>query len=166
LELNIGKGIIKLDSKASKGISMEDLKVAIGCDHGGFNLKNKIIEHLKSNGFEVKDFGTFAQESCDYPKIAKEVAAEVANKNFDRGILVCGSGIGVSIAANKVKGIRAALCWNLATAELSRQHNNSNVLCLGERLIEEKLALEMVDLWLKTEFEGGRHKTRVDMLDG
>jgi len=144
---------------------MADLKVAIGCDHGGLALKNKIVDYLKSNGFKFKDFGTFSQDSCDYPKVAKEVAVEVSKKNFDKGILVCGSGIGMSIAANKVKGIRAALCWNLATAELSRQHNNSNVLCLGERVIEEKLALDMVDLWLKTDFEGGRHKTRVDMIE-
>jgi len=145
---------------------MADLKVAIGCDHGGLDLKNKIVDYLKSNGFDFKDFGTFSQESCDYPKVAKEVAVEVSQKNFDRGILVCGSGIGMSIAANKVKGIRAALCWNLATAELSRQHNDANILCLGERVTEENLALEMVDLWLKTDFEGGRHKTRVDMIEG
>jgi len=144
---------------------MKDLKIAIGCDHGGLNLKNKIIENLKAEGYEVKDFGTFTQDSCDYPLIAKKVASEVSQKNFERGIIVCGSGIGVSIAANKVKGIRAALCWNLKTAELSRQHNNSNVLCLGERVIEEKLALEMVDLWLKTQFEGGRHQSRVDMIE-
>lgn len=144
---------------------MRELKIAIGSDHGGFNLKNKIQEHLKSKGFEVQDFGTYNKESCDYPEFGKKVAKEVAAGNFDRGILVCGSGIGISISANKVKGIRAALCWNLATAELSRQHNNANVLCLGERLIDEKLALEMVDLWLKTEFEGGRHQTRVDMIE-
>ena len=144
---------------------MKDLKVAIGCDHGGFNIKNKIVDYLKSNGFDFKDFGSFSEESCDYPKVAKEVAVEVAKNNFDRGILVCGSGIGVSIAANKVKGIRAALCWNMATAKSARTHNDSNILCLGERVTEEKLLLEMVELWLKTEFEGGRHQTRVDMIE-
>ena len=141
------------------------LKVAVGCDHGGLALKNKIVDYIKLNDFEFKDFGTFSKDSCDYPKIAKKVAIEVSQKNFNRGILVCGSGIGMSIVANKTKGIRAALCWNLPTTELSRQHNDSNVLCLGERVIEEKLALEMVDLWLKTKFEGGRHKNRVDMME-
>lgn len=144
---------------------MKDLKVVIGCDHGGFNLKNKIIDYLKSIGIEYKDVGTYSTESCDYPVFAKKVAKEVADGNFDRGILVCGSGIGVSIVANKTKGVRAALCWNLETAELSRQHNNSNVICLGERLIEEDKAIKMVDLWLKTEFEGGRHQARVDMME-
>lgn len=143
---------------------MKTLKIAIGSDHGGFELKDKIVKHLKTRGFEVKDFGTFSADSCDYPKIGKEVASNVNSKNADRGILVCGSGIGMSIAANRFKDVRAALCWDLKTAELSRQHNNANVLCLGERVIDNDLAIKMVDLWLKTQFEGGRHQKRVDML--
>lgn len=145
---------------------MGKLKVAIGADHGGFELKEKIIEYLKTNNIDFKDFGTFSNESCDYPIIAKKLAQEVAKGNFDKGILVCGSGIGVSIVANKVKGIRAALCWNLATAELSRLHNDSNILCLGQRQLENELAINIVNVWLKTDFEGGRHKKRVDMIEG
>lgn len=144
---------------------MEDLKVAIGCDHAGFELKEQIIEYLKTNNIEYKDFGCYSKDSCDYPVIGKEVAIEVANKTFNKGILVCGSGIGMSIAANKIKGIRAALCWNTQTAKSSRTHNNANVLCLGERVTEAPLALEMVDLWLHTGFEGGRHQARVDMIE-
>lgn len=144
---------------------MEKLKIAIGSDHGGFLLKEKIVEYLKSNNFEFKDFGCFSEDSCDYPVIGKAVSKEVSNKNFNRGILVCGSGIGMSIVANKFKGVNAALCWNLQTAKSSRTHNNANILCLGQRVTDEALVMEMVDLWLKTEFEGGRHKTRVDMIE-
>lgn len=144
---------------------MEDLKVAIGCDHAGFDLKEQIIEYLKTNNIEYKDFGCYSKESCDYPVIGKDVSIEVANKTFNKGILVCGSGIGMSIAANKIKGIRAALCWNLQTAKSSRTHNDANVLCLGERVTEAPLVLEMVDLWLHTDFEGGRHQARVDMIE-
>lgn len=144
---------------------MENLKIAIGADHGGFELKEQIVEYLKSNNIEFKDFGTFSSESCDYPIFAKEVALEVSKGNFNRGILVCGSGIGMSIVANKVKGIRAALCWNISTATSARIHNDSNILCLGQRQLDDKLALEMVDVWLHTDFEGGRHKTRVDMIE-
>lgn len=144
---------------------MEDLKIAIGADHGGFELKEKIVEYLKSNNIEFKDFGTFSSDACDYPVIAKEVALEVSKNNFNRGILVCGSGIGMAITANKIKGIRAALCWNLPTAKSARTHNDSNILCLGQRQLEDDLALEMVDTWLHTEFEGGRHKVRVDMIE-
>lgn len=143
----------------------ETLRVAVGADHGGFGLKEKIVEYLKSNNIEYKDFGTYSAESCDYPEFAQKVAIEVSKGNFNRGILVCGSGIGMSIAANKIKGISAALCWNMATAESARTHNNSNILCLGERQIDDNLALDMVDLWLKTEFEGGRHQKRVDMIE-
>lgn len=144
---------------------MGTYKVAIGADHGGFELKEKINEYLKSRNIEYKDFGTFSTESCDYPKFAKEVAVSVAKGDFEKGILVCGSGIGMSIVANKVKGINAALCWNLATATSARTHNNSNILCLGQRQLDENLALDIVDVWLNTEFEGGRHKLRVDMIE-
>lgn len=140
------------------------LKIAIGADHGGFELKEKIVEYLKLNKIEFKDFGTFSTDSCDYPKIAKTVALEVDGGDFDRGIIVCGSGIGVSIMANRFKRVRAALCWDLKTAQLSRSHNDANIICLGQRVIDEKLALEIVDVWLKTDFEGGRHQRRVDML--
>lgn len=144
---------------------MENLKIAIGADHGGFELKERIAEYLKSKGFEYKDFGTFSTESCDYPKYGREVAEEVAKGNFDRGILVCGSGIGMSVVANKVNGIHAALCFNMATAKSARTHNNSNVICLGQKQIDNDMALEMVDLWLHTDFEGGRHQRRVDMIN-
>lgn len=144
---------------------MEKLKIAIGADHGGFELKEKIVGYLKANNIEFKDFGTFSNDSCDYPVFAKKIALEVSKNNFNRGILVCGSGIGMAIVANKVKGIRAALCWNLSTAKSARTHNDSNILCLGQRQLEDNLALEMVDTWLHTEFEGGRHKTRVDMIE-
>lgn len=145
---------------------MEKLKIAIGSDHGGFKLKEKIIEYLRGENLEFKDFGTFDEESCNYPEIAKKISTEVANGSFDRGILICGTGIGVSIAANKVKGIRAALCSDTFSAKASRGHNNANILCLGQRVIGESLALDILDIWLKSEFEGGRHKIRVDMIEG
>ena len=144
---------------------MEKLKIAIGADHGGFELKEKIIEYLKLKNIEFKDFGAFSTNSCDYPKIGRTVSIEVDANNFNRGILICGSGIGMSIVANRYKGVRAALCWDLTTAKFSRTHNDANILCLGQRVIDEQLAIEMVDLWLKTEFEGGRHKLRVYMLE-
>lgn len=140
-------------------------KIAIGSDHGGFNLKNKIIKHLEEKNYEVKDYGTYSTDSCDYPVYAKAVAKSVASGENEKGILVCGSGIGVSIAANKVKGVRAALCHESHSAMLSRLHNNANVLCLGERITGESLALDIVDVWLKSEYEGGRHQKRIDMLD-
>ena len=145
---------------------MEDLKVVIGSDHGGFHYKESIIEYLKARDIEFYDVGTYTRESCDYPEIAKMVAQRIASGEYNRGILVCGTGIGMSIAANKVKGVRAALCGDTYSARVSRAHNNSNVLCLGERVIGEHLALDIVDIWLKTGFEGGRHKRRVDMIEG
>jgi len=140
-------------------------KIAIGSDHGGFNLKGKIIKHLEEKGYEVQDFGTYSTDSCDYPVYAKAVAKSVAKGENEKGIIVCGSGIGVSIAANKVKGVRAALCHESHSAMLSRLHNNANVLCLGERITGEYLALDIVDTWLQSEYEGGRHQKRIDMLD-
>lgn len=144
---------------------MKDVKIAIGSDHGGFELKAKIADYLKSKNIEIKDFGTFSNESCDYPVFAKEVALEVSKGGFDRGILICGTGIGVSIVANKIKGIRAALCYDTFCAKMSREHNNANILCLGQRVISKDLALEIVDIWLNTEFEGGRHSVRVNMIE-
>lgn len=140
------------------------MKIAIGSDHGGFNLKNTVMEHLKEQGYEFNDFGTYMADSCDYPDIAIEVAEKVAAGEYDRGILICGTGIGIGIAANKVKGIRAALCHDTFSAHASREHNNANILTMGERIIGPGLALEIVDTWLKTEFEGGRHERRVGKI--
>lgn len=144
---------------------MEKVKIAIGSDHGGFRLKGVIIEHLKSKGFETKDFGTFDEQACDYPDIAYKVAENVSKGLYNKGILICGTGIGVSITANKVKGIRAALCGDVFSAKMARAHNDSNILCLGQRVITEDLALEILDEWLQSEFEGGRHKIRVEKIE-
>ena len=144
---------------------MENLKIAIGSDHGGFHYKESVIEYLKARNIDFTDVGTHTRESCDYPEIARLVCDKVRAGEADRGILICGTGIGMSIAANKVKGIRAALCSDTYSARVSRAHNNANVLCIGERVIGEHLALDIVDIWLKTGFEGGRHKRRVDMIE-
>lgn len=144
---------------------MDTLKIAIGSDHGGFHYKASIIDYLKTNNIEYVDVGTYTLDSCDYPEIAHKVAGKVASGEVNRGILICGTGIGMSIAANKVRGIRAALCGDTSSARLTRAHNDSNILCLGERIIGEVLALDIVDTWLKTEFEGGRHQRRVDMIE-
>ncbi len=142
------------------------MKIAVGSDHGGFEYKEKILKFLKDKGYEVKDFGTYSKDSCDYPDIAKKVAVSIQNKEFDRGILICGTGIGMSIAANKFKGIRAALCSDTFSAHATREHNNSNILCLGERVIGDMLALDIVDIWLNTKFSGEtRHQRRIDMLE-
>ena len=139
-------------------------KIIIGSDHGGYKLKNEIIKHLKDAGFEISDKGCYSEESCDYPVIAKTVAEDVL-KSSVRGILVCGTGIGMSIAANRYEGIRASHCTDTFTARMTRAHNDSNILCLGERVTGTGLALDIVDIWLKTEFEGGRHQKRIDMID-
>ena len=138
-------------------------RIIIGSDHGGYKLKNEIIKHLKASGYEISDKGCFSEESCDYPIIAKDVVKDVLS-NSGKGILVCGTGIGMSIAANRYEGIRASHCTDTFTARMTRAHNNSNVLCLGERTTGVGLALDIVDVWLKTEFEGGRHQKRIDML--
>lgn len=138
-------------------------RIIIGSDHGGYKLKNEIIKHLKASGYEISDKGCFSEESCDYPIIAKDVVKEVLSSS-GKGILVCGTGIGMSIAANRYEGIRASHCTDTFTARMTRAHNNSNVLCLGERITGVGLALDIVDVWLKTEFEGGRHQKRIDML--
>lgn len=140
------------------------MKIAIGCDHGGLEHKNAIVEHLKARGFEVNDFGIYEQISVDYPDIAVKVADCVAKKECELGILVCGTGIGMSLAANKVKGIRAAAVSEHFSAKYTRLHNNSNILCLGGRVIGVGTALELVDLFVDTKFEGGRHATRVDKI--
>lgn len=140
-------------------------KISIGSDHAGFELKEAIRKFLESKGFEVEDFGCHDTNSVDYPDIAKNVARNVAKQLEDnpeaKGILVCGSGIGVSIAANKVKNIRAALCHNIEFAKLSRQHNNANILALSGRYTEIPKATRIVDTWLNTDFEGGRHQNRI-----
>ena len=138
--------------------------LAIGCDHGGFELKNHIKEHLKERGIEVKDFGTFSEESCDYPDIAQAVCESIKNGENDKGILVCGTGIGMSISANKVKGIRAAHVTDVYSAKMTKMHNNANVICLGGRVTGRELAFMIVDTWLDTEFAGGRHQARIDKI--
>ncbi len=140
-------------------------KIAIGSDHAGFNLKNTLKKYLEEKGYEVKDYGTYSADSCDYPVYAKAVANSVASGEYEKGILCCGSGVGVSIVANKVKGIRAVLARESLTAKLSRNHNDSNVLCLGERITGEALAFDIVDTWLASEYEGGRHQKRIDMME-
>ena len=137
--------------------------ILIGSDHGGYNLKNEIIKHLKEQGYEVEDFGCYSTESCDYPVIAKEVSKAVL-KTANKGILVCGTGIGMSIAANRFDGIRASHCTDTFTARMTRMHNDSNILCLGERITGTGLAIDIVDIWLKTDFEGGRHLKRISMI--
>lgn len=137
------------------------MKIAIGCDHGGLEHKDAIVAHLKERGFEVKDSGIYENHSVDYPDIAVKVCADITSGECERGILVCGTGIGMSLAANKVKGIRAAAVSEHFSAKYTRLHNDSNVLCLGGRVIGVGTALELVDLFIDTEFEGGRHENRV-----
>lgn len=140
------------------------MKIALGSDHAGLSLKIIIMKHLEEKGIEIKDFGTYTQESCDYPDYAYKVATEVAQKNFDFGILVCGTGIGISIAANKVKGIRAANCSDTFSAHACREHNNANIIALGERIVGPGLAIDIVDTFLKASFEGGRHEKRINKI--
>lgn len=140
------------------------MKIAIGCDHGGIDLKNVIVPLLQEMGHEVDDQGCFATESVDYPEFAKSVCSLVQAGRCDRGILVCGTGIGMSMVANRFDGIRAALCHELYTARMSREHNDANVLCLGARVIGPGLAEETVRTWVSTEFAGGRHQRRIDMF--
>lgn len=139
--------------------------IALGCDHGGLEIKNAIIEELKKNRIEYIDLGTNTTDSVDYPIYAKAVCAEVTSGRCEKGILCCGTGIGMSIAANKVKGIRAAVLSDSFSAEMTRRHNNSNVLCLGGRVIDSAKAVELANIFLNTEYEGGRHDKRVAMLE-
>lgn len=140
--------------------------IAIGSDHGGFELKEKLMEHLSERGLEYKDFGTYSSASCDYPVYAKTVANAVASGECDRGIIICGTGIGVSITANKVHGIRAALCGDCFSAEATRQHNDANVLCMGARVVGEGLALKIADTFLDTPFSNDeRHIRRISMIE-
>lgn len=138
--------------------------VAIGCDHGGFKLKEEIVSFLEKGGVEFKDFGTFNESSVDYPDIAKLVCESIISGECENGILVCGTGIGISIAANKHKGIRAAVCSDEFSAKFTRLHNDANVLCLGGRVVGPGLACELVDIFLNTGFEGGRHSLRIEKI--
>ena len=142
------------------------MKIAIGSDHGGFELKEKVIKFLIGNGYEVLDLGCDSMESVDYPKYGKLVGEAVVEGKADRGIVICGTGIGISIAANKVKGVRAALCANTTMARLTREHNDANVIAFGARMLGDILVFEMVETFLTTEFEGGRHQKRVDQIEG
>ncbi len=141
------------------------MKIAVGCDHGALELKNKVAAHLKQRGFEVEDVGTYTLDSCDYPDYAAKAARLVASGECERGIVLCTTGIGVSIAANKIKGIRCALLGDLMSARLTRQHNDTNMMALGAAVTGEGLALEIVDTWLDTEFsKGERHQRRIDKV--
>ena len=140
------------------------LRVAVGSDHGGFRLKAAIVTRLRQQGIEVKDMGTDSGASVDYPEFARAVCRAVAAGECDRGILVCGTGIGMSMVANREPAIRAALCHDAYTARMSREHNDANVLCLGERVLGEGVALDLVDVWLATPFAGGRHLRRIQMF--
>ncbi len=138
--------------------------IAIGSDHGGYELKTKIVEHLEKKGFEIKDFGTNSSQSVDYPDYAQKVAMSIVSGKSQRGILICGTGIGVSIAANKIPGIRSAVCTNVFMAKASRRHNNANILAIGQRVLGDGLAFDIVDAFLDYDFDSGRHKKRVDKI--
>ena len=140
------------------------MKIAIGSDHGGFSVKEIAKPHLEKLGYEVIDFGTNTPDSCHYPIYAEKVARAVASGEADKGILICGTGIGMSIAANKIPGIRAAAVSDCFTAQATREHNDSNIICLGERIVGPGLAMRIVDTWLEASFQGGRHQVRVDMI--
>jgi ribose 5-phosphate isomerase B len=144
---------------------MKTLTIALGTDHAGFSYKEAINTFLLGKGYQTKDFGTFSEESVDYPDFIRPAAEAVAEGLCDLGIVLGGSGNGEAMAANKVRDIRGALCWSVETAKLAKQHNNANVLSIGQRQISKELALEIVDAWLNATFEGGRHSRRIEMLD-
>ena len=141
------------------------MKIAIGSDHAGFRYKQEIVTHLRAAGHEVADFGTDSTESADYPVFIRPVAEAVAAGRYERGIVLGGSGNGEAMAANRVRGVRCGLCWNVESARLTRLHNDANVLSLGERMMDLATALEIVDVFLSTSFEGGRHLARIQQLD-
>jgi len=141
------------------------MKIAMGSDHAGLDYKRRIKQHLEAAGHEVKDFGTHSTEPCDYPVFVHPVAEAVARGRFERGIVLGGSGNGEAMVANRVRGVRCALCWDVKSAELSRRHNDANVLSLGQRMISADTALAIVDVWLAMPFEGGRHEKRIRMMD-
>ncbi len=142
------------------------MKIIIGSDHAGFDLKKKYIELLAHEpGYEVSDAGAYSTDSVDYPDVARKVASAISQGEYEKGVLICGSGIGMSIAANRFRGVRAALCHDIFTTEMSRKHNNANILVVGARVTNEGLAIEMLKVFLKTAFEDGRHKTRIDKIE-
>ncbi len=141
------------------------MKIVVGCDHAAYELKLKVVEHLKERGFEVTDVGTNSSDSCDYPIFADALCKKLQSGECERGILICGTGIGMSIAANKHAGIRAACCSEIYSARLTREHNDANVLCFGARVVGEGTALDLVDVFVDTEYMGGKHARRVAMLD-
>lgn len=141
------------------------MKIAVGCDHAAYELKEAIKEKLTAEGHEVMDMGCDSTESVDYPKYGHAVGRAVASGDAERGIAVCGSGIGISIACNKVPGIRAALCTSVEMAEMCRRHNNANVVCMGARMISRELAFDIIDKWMTTDFEGGKHLRRINELE-
>lgn len=143
---------------------MNRVTIAIGSDHGGYRLKEEIKKVLDNKGIPYQDFGTHATDSVDYPDIAESVGQAVVTGTCDKGILICGTGIGISIAANKIKGIRAALCHDVYSAQMAREHNDANILALGERVVGVGLALAIVDKWLEADFAGGRHAERVKKI--
>ena len=140
------------------------MRISIGCDHGALALKNKMVAHLTKKGYDVKDCGTYTADSCDYPDFAAVAAKAVASGECDRGILICGTGIGIGIAASKVKGTRVCTCSDVYSAELSKRHNNSNILTMGARVVGIDLAKMIATHWLTAEFEGGRHQRRIDEI--
>ncbi len=142
------------------------MKIAIGSDHAGYAYKEKIEAYLKDLGHEVKDFGTHSEDPADYPVYVRPVAEAVARGDFDRGVVLGGSGNGEAMVANRVPGVRCALCWNAESARLGRSHNDANMISLGQRMISEGTALEIVRVWLDTPFDGGRHERRIRMIDG
>ncbi len=140
------------------------MKLALGCDHGGFELKETVREYLDSHSIEYEDFGAYSTDSVDYAPIAAKAAHYVAERKADFGILICSTGLGISMAANKVKGIRAAVCTNEFCAEMTRRHNNANILCMGGKVVDKETALKLVDIFLNTGFDGGRHQRRIDQI--
>lgn len=140
------------------------MKLAIGCDHGGFALKEALLDHLKNKGVSFEDLGTYGLDSVDYPLYAAKVAHAVADGKADLGLLVCSTGLGISMAANKVKGIRAAVCTDVYCAEMCRRHNNANILCLGGKVVDPDTAVKILDVFLDTQFDGGRHQRRIDQI--
>ena len=139
--------------------------IAIGADHAGFALKEKVKQHLIDAGYEVKDYGTYSEDRCNYPVFGKKVADAVASGECEQGVLVCGTGVGIALAANKVKGIRAGVCSDATTARLIKQHNNANIVAFGARIVGEELAYDIVDAFLHAEFLGGRHAERVALIE-
>ena len=140
------------------------MKISIGSDHRGVDVRQNLMNHLESTGYSMVDCGAFSTEGCDYPDIAREVCERLVSGEVERGILICGTGIGMAIAANKVDGIRAAVCNDTHSAEMSRRHNNANVLCLSANILAERSLDDVIEVWLTTEFEGGRHQRRVDKI--